>query len=464
MATATAKKLNITLPPLHTGRPPSEVPEYVRPDFTWTAGGQKAIFDDPSRFKCVVCGRRYGKTTFGVEACVATAIGGGRTWWVAPSYKLAYEGWIMLKQLAYQLPREFVEIREGDKQVIFNPKTTQAGSVEIRSGDNEGSNRGAGLDGLVLDEFNICRESLWTDELRATLTDHKGWGIFIGTPQGKNWGYRLYQNAGLLDGWARFRRPTVDNPYIDPEEVYEAKLILPDEKFKQEYEADFGASQFLVYPDFSREFHSFKEEIPQFDHFFGGLDFGGTTIGSHKSAGIFAGYWAARDTLVCLEEFEESGANIAERQLNWMGEVEVEWQQKQRRLGHKVASTTWRADKTQMAFIQIIRNAGYHILPSKGGSDSVANGIELVQRRLKTREDIGKARLLHSPLLRYYPEAMERYRYPEFKEGDDKVQSKNPLKVNDDMVDAVRYLVEGVDMYVMGDPNELFKNLLPRVA
>ena len=87
----------------------------------------------------------------------------------------------------------------------------------------------------------------------------------------------------------------------------------------------------------------------------------------------------------------------------------------------------------------------------------------MVHRRLVFRPD-GLARLYFAPYLTAFPNAMERYRYPEFKEGEDKVQSKNPLKVNDDIVDAARYMVEGIDLMVVGDPQQVFANALGKMA
>jgi len=38
------------------------------------------------------------------------------------------------------------------------------------------------------------------------------------------------------------------------------------------------------------------------------------------------------------------------------------------------------------------------------------------------------------------------------------------LKVNDDTVDMFRYLVEGVDRSIVGDPQQMMKNQLVRVT
>ena len=438
-------EVEITLPPLHKGRNDS--------------GGQVAIAQHPARFKVIVCGRRWGKTTLGVERSLDTALRGGRVWWVAPTYKVAYVGWRMLKALANAIPGSTV--REGDRMVTLPGD----GEVWIKSADDPDSLRGEKLDGVVLDEVAQIKQAAWTEALRPALTDNKGWAIFIGTPKGKNWVYRLWQIAEKQPGWARWRRPTVDNPYIDPDEVEQARLESTSENiFRQEYEADFGASQLQVYPDFDRTFHRWKWPIPQFKAFVGGLDFGGTTVGSHKSAGIFGGI-TKEDFLVQLYEFEQSGAGVAENQLNWMAECEAKAKVLQRSLNHRPTNhVQWYADKSQTGFIGVVSGAGYQISPSLGGRNSVNSGVSLVQRRLQVRAD-GFSRLYHSPELTQYPDALERYRYPEFTEEDvmEKPLQPNPLKVQDDMADAIRYQVEGMDRMVIGDPQEVYGNLIPTV-
>ncbi len=56
-----------------------------------------------------------------------------------------------------------------------------------------------------------------------------------------------------------------------------------------------------------------------------------------------------------------------------------------------------------------------------------------------------------------------KYRYPEPRD-EDKEQHKNPLKVDDDLMDAIRYMDEGVDGVVIGDPQKLYSASIPRLT
>ena len=444
---APTKRVTINLPPL----------------LPW----QQEVEDDPARFKVLDVGRRSGKTHYGVYKCTKEALNNPNSmyWWVAPIYSISDIGWRLFKRriiIPLQNAGLSIKIREDPRYVEF----TNGSSIWIKSADNPDSLRGEGLSGIVLDEAAQLKEEVWAAALGPSLADKQGWAVFITTPKGKNWVYNLYNYAKNADGWASWKLKTRDiNPYITKEEIdfwYNYYLERGQlHIFYQEWEADFGASQHQVYSDFGQDSHLWRWNVPEFDVVRGGLDFGGTTISSHKSAGS-VGILTPKDELLLIDEFEQAGPNIAERQMNWMWEAE----QKIRDLGfktkHRIDKVIWHADKTQMVGIQLMRQMGFTVIPSKGGPDSVIEGVEMVHRRLKVRED-GHPRLYVYPGLHYTIDAFERYRYPE-STSEDKPLAQKPLKVNDDLMDATRYLIEGLDRSIIGDPAILYKNALPSIG
>ena len=147
-----------------------------------------------ARFKVLAAGRRWGKSSLGVILALRTGLEGGRAWWVAPTYPIAQLGWRVLKQLSRKIPG--VEIREDDRIV----RLPGGGEIQVKSADNPDSLRGAGLDGVVLDEAAYVKEEAWTESLRPALADRQGWALFISTPNGLNWFHRLYERARQLAG------------------------------------------------------------------------------------------------------------------------------------------------------------------------------------------------------------------------------------------------------------------------
>jgi len=167
--------------------------------------------------------------------CLAVAARGGRAWWVAPSYPVASVGWRVIGELAMQIPG--VEVRRVDRMVTL----PGGGSVQVRSADNPDSLRGEGLDFVVLDECAFIKEDAWAHALRPALSDRQGKALFISTPAGRNWFWRLWQrgNDSEQNEWHSWRFPTSANPFIPPTEIEAARRNLPDRIFRQEYLAEF---------------------------------------------------------------------------------------------------------------------------------------------------------------------------------------------------------------------------------
>jgi predicted phage terminase large subunit-like protein len=168
------------------------------------------------------------------------ALQGGNVWWVCPTYNISNQIWRDLKKA---LIGAWVEKSEVERRIVL----PGGGSITVRSTDNPDSLRGSGLDGLVIDEAAYVKEDAWAEALRPALSDREGWCIFISTPQGRNWFWKLFERVPKLGDWARWQRPTADNPKIPQTEIEAAKLELGPYKFAQEYEAQFiapGAHQF----------------------------------------------------------------------------------------------------------------------------------------------------------------------------------------------------------------------------
>lgn len=208
-------QIQITLPKLHEG--------------------QRAVWDDPARFQVIVAGRRWGKSRFGALGCNVTALQGRRAWWVFPSYPMAAVGWRMLRRIAVQVPG--VKIRESDKAIEY----MGGGMAQIRSADNPDSLRGESLDYLVLDECAYMAEAAWTEALRPTLADRRGRAVFVSTPNGRNWFWRVWMFAQHDDSgeWQGWHFPTSANPFIAPAEIEAARKSLSERAFRQEFLAEF---------------------------------------------------------------------------------------------------------------------------------------------------------------------------------------------------------------------------------
>lgn len=195
---------------------------------------QLEVAQSSARFKVCAAGRRFGKSRLGSALCVSEGLKGKRAWWIAPSYPVAMVGWRMIKKLSAKIPG--VKIKQGDYTVEY----PYGGEVRVRSADNPDSLRGEGLDLAVLDECAFMREETWNEVLRPALADRLGRAVFISTPKGRSWFWRIYQNGvNGEDGWESWQLPTASNPYIDAKEIEAAREQLPEIIFRQEFLAEF---------------------------------------------------------------------------------------------------------------------------------------------------------------------------------------------------------------------------------
>jgi len=189
---------------------------------------QKAILESQARFNVLMCGRRFGKSELSQIKMIKTASFGEQIAYITPTYKLAK---VFFNKLAAALPFP-------NNQSNLTMQFPNKGSVEFFTGERLDNLRGRKFNGVIIDEASYIPnlEDGWLNSIRPTLTDYKGWGWFLSTPRGKNFFYSLYMKQE--DGWQSFKYSTYDNPYIDKNEIDEAKRQLPAPVFEQEYMAN----------------------------------------------------------------------------------------------------------------------------------------------------------------------------------------------------------------------------------
>lgn len=247
----------------------------------WTPHkNQKILVNNTSRYKVVVCGRRFGKTTYGVKTLVKAGLlkDNGQYFYVAPTYRQAKMiAWKMLQESYLALPPQLQgRINESELYIIIGNNTR----IDIKGADNPDSLRGVGLDGIILDEYADIKPSVFEEIIQPALIDKEGWITFIGTPKGFNHFYDLFVYAQQHedDGWKAFKFTSYDNPLINPAEIDKAKAQTTEDKFAQEYMADFRKMEGLVYKEFDRDTHLIddKHVIKNRLEKIAGVDFGFT--------------------------------------------------------------------------------------------------------------------------------------------------------------------------------------------
>lgn len=204
---------------------------------------QQRILDSSARFRVVMCGRRFGKSELSQIEIITNGLMGKNVAYITPTYKLAKT---FFEKLTQVVP---FENNKSDLIMTF----PNGGSVEFFTGERLDNLRGRKFHFVVIDEASFIQnlEDGWLNSIRPTLTDYKGKALFVSTPKGKNYFYSLFMNNS--NEWESFKFSTYDNPYIDKNEIDDARRQLPEAVFEQEYMANpmenaanpFGSQQIL---------------------------------------------------------------------------------------------------------------------------------------------------------------------------------------------------------------------------
>lgn len=207
-----------------------------RPQFT-------DFHDRKQRFACIVAHRRAGKTVACVhdlqKAALSCALERPRFAYIAPYLKQAKAVvWDYLCAAATPFLPYGATINESELRVDY----PNGGQVRLYGADNINALRGIYLDGVVLDEHADMDDRLWPEVIRPTLTDRKGWGVFIGTPKGRNEFYNIHKRASEdSKNWFSLVLKASETGLIDKEELLLNRGDMSEEQYLQEYECSFDA-------------------------------------------------------------------------------------------------------------------------------------------------------------------------------------------------------------------------------
>lgn len=195
---------------------------------------QARVLAERRRFNVLCCGRRWGKSALAVNLLCETALNGKPAGYFTPTYKLL-DG--TYKECLLAL--EPIIKRKNEHQFI---ELITGGIIDFWSMENELAGRSRKYAIAVVDEGAFAKNlwTLWTESIRATLADLKGSAWFLSTPKGKNDFYKLYCKGLSEDKWKSWQMSTYTNPYIDDEEIDDARADLPELAFSQEYLAEFN--------------------------------------------------------------------------------------------------------------------------------------------------------------------------------------------------------------------------------
>lgn len=199
---------------------------------------QQQIISQARRLNVVCCGRRWGKSTLGLDRLLEPALGGHPSAYFAPTYGMMSEFW-------REVVRTLGPLIRRANAMEHRLELHTGGVIDMWSLDSPDVARGRKYARVVVDEAAMVRRLLeaWDQVIRSTLADYGGDAWFLSTPKGYNDYHTLFER-GLDEArpeWMCWQMPTATNPHISPAELAALERDLPSRVFRQEILALFEA-------------------------------------------------------------------------------------------------------------------------------------------------------------------------------------------------------------------------------
>jgi hypothetical protein len=144
--------------------------------------------------------------------------------------------WDILKIYSRDIPS--IAYNEAELTVRY----PNGSKLTLYGSDNPDALRGMGLWGVVFDEYSQQPSNIFTEIIRPALADHNGYAIWIGTPKGRNEFYRLYEYGKRDEQWLSLLLTVEDTGIIPVEELSDARKIMSEDEFQQEWFCSFEAA------------------------------------------------------------------------------------------------------------------------------------------------------------------------------------------------------------------------------
>lgn len=377
---------------------------------------QKEIARDTHRFRVVCAGRRFGKTLLAVWELFGKAISKNdlRVAYIAPTYQQARDiAWQELKKVSLPLVDD---VNESRLEIRVKTKNGGTSTIFLRGWESVETLRGQSFDLIVIDEVAMMRYfwENWQEVVSPTLTDRAGHALFISTPRGFNHFYDLFNlenDQKLGKDFKSFHFTSYDNPHLPKDEIERQKVLLTEDRFAQEFMADFRKQEGLVYKEFDRKKHLIDSLTNKgyIAEVLVGVDFGYT-----NPSAVIKIERNADNKFYITEEWYKSGKTTEEI-------IEM---------AKAMRANAYYPDPAEPDRIELMNRAA---LNCREVIKDIPRGVDAVRELLK------QDRLFIHKDCKNLIEEIESYRYPD--KRPDNNEPERPVKENDHALDAMRYVL-----------------------
>ena len=199
---------------------------------------QGLVYNDPTRFRVLVTGRRFGKTYLILVTLITKAAEtpNGVFFYTALTYQMAKDlAWDLLKAL---VPKEWLKKKPNETELKIT--LINGAQISLKGIDRPDTLVGRGLDGVALDECALYPDdAAWRVTLRPSLADKQGWALFATTVRRgfrALWFLELYEKAQKgQPNWSAWTFTTLEGENVPEEEIEMAKADMDEKTFNQEF-------------------------------------------------------------------------------------------------------------------------------------------------------------------------------------------------------------------------------------
>ena len=260
---------------------------------------QGIVRKSPARFLVPCTHRRAGKTINAldwlIDTCINCPLERPRAYYVATTMKAAKMiAWDILRGLVAGMN---VKLSEYELTCTFRENGAK---LQFLSSTQYQSHRGIYADAICMDEASLQPPSAWTMVFRPALADRLGKALFISTPQGKGFFYKLWKHGQTAENWASWLYTVADTGLIPEDELIDLRATMPDHQYRQEMLCDFDVARMGAYfgsamnamDDAGRlRAVAYDQELPVYASWF-----------LPKSDGAVVTFWQqARDEMRCID-------------------------------------------------------------------------------------------------------------------------------------------------------------------
>ncbi len=209
---------------------------------------QEYIHSHLKRFNVIVTHRGFGKTILVCNELLHQALTCPQLnpiyLYIAPTFTAAERiAWASIKHYAKDLPG--VVFNETKLTcTIPRPHRGDSAKIMLLGAETPDNARGLHVNGCVLDEYGTMNPVMWSKIIRPAVTNRKGFVIFIGTSNGKNHFYDIYQTAlANVSGewWCAIFRAS-QTKVLPQSELDALKAEMSEDEYLSEMECSFTAA------------------------------------------------------------------------------------------------------------------------------------------------------------------------------------------------------------------------------